>query len=105
MHSRRMSRSGSGKSGRIGKGNGCIRNRSFVICQLSFGWRGPSQSETNDQGQMTKDQFPLRSFAMPFDIIQMVFWLCLAGWFGLVLFAAMATPVIFRTVEEADPTL
>jgi hypothetical protein len=42
---------------------------------------------------------------MPFDIIQMVYWLCLAGWFGLVLFAAMATPVIFRTVQEADPTL
>lgn len=42
---------------------------------------------------------------MPFDIVQMVYWLCLAGWFGLVLFVAMATPVIFRTVQDADPTL
>jgi hypothetical protein len=42
---------------------------------------------------------------MPFDIVQMVYWLCLAGWFGLVLFVAMATPVIFRTIQEADPTL
>jgi hypothetical protein len=42
---------------------------------------------------------------MTFDLVQMVYWLCVAGWFGVVLFAAMATPVIFRTVEEADPTL
>lgn len=42
---------------------------------------------------------------MAFDIVQMVYWLLLAAWFGLVLFGAMATPVIFRTIEEADPTL
>lgn len=42
---------------------------------------------------------------LAFDLVQMVYWLMLAGWFGLVLFAAMATPVIFRTVHEADPTL
>ena len=41
---------------------------------------------------------------MTFDLVQMVYWLCVAGWFGVVLFAAMATPVIFRTIEEADPT-
>src|SRR3954452_5692325 len=42
---------------------------------------------------------------MTFDLVQMVYWLCLAGWFGLVLFAAMASPVIFRTLQDADPTL
>ena len=42
---------------------------------------------------------------LTFDLVQMVYWLLLSGWFGLVLFVAMATPVIFRTVQEADPTL
>lgn len=42
---------------------------------------------------------------MTFDLVQMVYWLTLSAWFGLVLFAAMATPVIFRTVQEADPIL
>ena len=40
-----------------------------------------------------------------FDLIQMVYWLLLAAWFGLVLFGAMATPIVFRTVQDADPTL
>ncbi|MDB5295755.1 MAG: hypothetical protein JWO31_1738, partial [Phycisphaerales bacterium] len=31
---------------------------------------------------------------MAFDIVQMVYWLLLAGWFGLVLFGAMAAPVV-----------
>lgn len=42
---------------------------------------------------------------MTLDIVYMAYWLLLAAWFGLVLFGAMATPVIFRTIEEADPTL
>lgn len=42
---------------------------------------------------------------MLFDIVQMIFWLLLSAWFGLVLFGAMASPVIFRTVQEANPTL
>ena len=42
---------------------------------------------------------------MTLDIVYMVYWLLLAAWFGLVLFGAMAVPVIFRTIEEADPTL
>ncbi|HEX8914204.1 MAG TPA: hypothetical protein VF796_17785 [Humisphaera sp.] len=42
---------------------------------------------------------------MLFEIVQMLYWLALAAWFGLVLFGAMATPVVFRTVQDADPTL
>jgi hypothetical protein len=42
---------------------------------------------------------------LTFDLVQMVYWLLLSAWFGLVLFAAMATPVIFQTVRDADPTL
>lgn len=42
---------------------------------------------------------------MAFDLVQMIYWVLLSAWFGLVLFAAMASPTIFRTVEEADPTL
>jgi hypothetical protein len=42
---------------------------------------------------------------MAFDIVQMVYWLLLSAWFGLVLFGAMAAPAIFKTVQDADPTL
>jgi hypothetical protein len=42
---------------------------------------------------------------MVFDLTMMIYWLLLAAWFGLVLFGAMATPSIFRTVQDADPTL
>jgi len=42
---------------------------------------------------------------MTFDIVQMIYWLLLSAWFGLVLFGAMASPVVFRTVQDADPTL
>ncbi|QOV89980.1 hypothetical protein [Humisphaera borealis] len=42
---------------------------------------------------------------MAFDIVQLIYWLLLSAWFGLVLFGAMASPAIFKTVQEADPTL
>lgn len=42
---------------------------------------------------------------MAFDIVQMVYWLFLSAWFGQVLFGAMASPAIFKTVHDADPTL
>jgi hypothetical protein len=40
-----------------------------------------------------------------FQAIQIAYWLALSTWFGGVLFIAMAAPVIFRTVRDADPTL
>jgi len=40
-----------------------------------------------------------------FQLIQSIYWLALATWFGAVLFIAIAAPVIFRSVREANPTL
>lgn len=40
-----------------------------------------------------------------FQLVQIVYWLALATWFGAVLFVAMAAPVIFRTVRESNPIL
>jgi hypothetical protein len=40
-----------------------------------------------------------------FTIVQLIYWLALATWFGGVLFIAIAAPIIFRTVRETDPTL
>lgn len=42
---------------------------------------------------------------MLFQLIQIVYWLGLATWFGGVLFVAIAAPVIFRTVRENNPLL
>ena len=42
---------------------------------------------------------------MLFQFVQVLYWLALATWFGGVLFIAVAAPVIFRTITEADPTL
>ena len=40
-----------------------------------------------------------------FQLIQIVYWLALATWFGGVLFVAIAAPAIFRTVRENNPVL
>jgi hypothetical protein len=40
-----------------------------------------------------------------FQAVQIAYWLALSTWFGCVLFLAIAAPIIFRTVREADPTL
>ena len=40
-----------------------------------------------------------------FQLVQIVYWLALATWFGGVLFVAMAAPVVFRTVRENNPVL
>jgi hypothetical protein len=40
-----------------------------------------------------------------FQAIQIAYWLALSTWFGGVLFIAIAAPVIFHTIGEADPTL
>jgi len=34
-----------------------------------------------------------------------LYWLALATWFGGVLFIALAAPIIFRTVREANPIM
>jgi hypothetical protein len=40
-----------------------------------------------------------------FPLVQTIYWIALAVWFGSVLFVALAVPVVFQTVREADPTL
>jgi hypothetical protein len=42
---------------------------------------------------------------MPFQIVQIIYWLTLSTWFGGALFFAIAAPVIFHTVREANPVL
>jgi hypothetical protein len=38
-------------------------------------------------------------------LVQIVYWLALATWFGGVLFVAISVPVIFNTVRENHPVL
>jgi hypothetical protein len=40
-----------------------------------------------------------------FQLVQTFYWLALATWFGGVLFVAVAAPIVFRTVREANPIL
>lgn len=40
-----------------------------------------------------------------FQIVQIVYWLALATWFGGVLFIAIAAQSIFKTVRQANPIL
>jgi hypothetical protein len=40
-----------------------------------------------------------------FDLVQIIYWLALSTWFGSVLFIAIAAPIIFRTVREANPVM
>jgi hypothetical protein len=40
-----------------------------------------------------------------FPVVQIGYWLALSTWFGGVLFVAIAAPIIFKTVHEADPIL
>lgn len=42
---------------------------------------------------------------MQFQVVQILFWLAVATWFGAVLFVAVAAPVIFRTIRDANPIL
>jgi hypothetical protein len=48
---------------------------------------------------------PTLTRAMAFQLVQIVYWLALATWFGGVMFVAVAAPVIFRTVRENNPVL
>jgi len=40
-----------------------------------------------------------------FDLIQIIYWLALATWFGGVLFIAFAAPIIMRTIRDDKPIL
>jgi hypothetical protein len=40
-----------------------------------------------------------------FQLVQVLYWLALATWFGGVMFVAVAAPVVFRTVRENNPVL
>src|SRR6476620_11474563 len=40
-----------------------------------------------------------------FQLVQILYWLALATWFGGVMFVAVAAPVVFRTVRENNPLL
>jgi len=40
-----------------------------------------------------------------FQLVQIIYWLALATWFGGALFIAIAAQVIHRTVKEANPIL
>ncbi|HZZ43789.1 MAG TPA: hypothetical protein VFE58_12700 [Tepidisphaeraceae bacterium] len=42
---------------------------------------------------------------MLFQLVMILYWLALATWFGGVLFVALAAPVIFRVIGEAEPVL
>lgn len=40
-----------------------------------------------------------------FQLVQTIYWLALATWFGGVLFIGISAPVIFRTINERNPLL
>ena len=40
-----------------------------------------------------------------YQFVQLAWWIGLSTWFGSVLFVALAAPVIFRTIREANPLL
>jgi hypothetical protein len=42
---------------------------------------------------------------MAFSLLQIIYWIALATWFGGVLFIAVAAPIIFRTVKESNPII
>jgi hypothetical protein len=42
---------------------------------------------------------------MAFPLLQIIYWIALATWFGGVLFIAIAAPIIFKTVKETNPII
>src|SRR5205814_2358187 len=42
---------------------------------------------------------------MAFPLVQTLYWIALSTWFGGVLFIAIAAPIIFRTIKDANPIL
>lgn len=47
----------------------------------------------------------VRVLMFAFQLIQTIYWLALASWFGAVVFVAVAAPIIFRTIRDANPIL
>jgi len=42
---------------------------------------------------------------MAFQLVQILYWLALATWFGGALFVAVASRIVFKTVQESNPIL
>jgi hypothetical protein len=42
---------------------------------------------------------------MTFQLVQILYWLALATWFGGALFLTIASRIIFKTVQESNPIL
>ena len=42
---------------------------------------------------------------MPYQLVQLVYWLALSSLFGSVLFVLLAAPIVFRTVRDNNPIL
>jgi hypothetical protein len=42
---------------------------------------------------------------MAFTLLQIIYWIALATWFGVVLFIHIAVPIIFKSVSEHNPIL
>jgi hypothetical protein len=42
---------------------------------------------------------------MAFQFVMILYWLALSTWFGGVLFIAIAAPIVFRTIRQANPIL
>jgi hypothetical protein len=40
-----------------------------------------------------------------FELVQIAYWLALSTWFGSVLFAVLAAPVVLRRVRQSNPIL
>src|SRR5438128_9556438 len=40
-----------------------------------------------------------------YQLVQTIYWLALATWFGGVVFIALSAPIIFRTIRERNPLL
>ena len=47
----------------------------------------------------------MNGVGIAFPLVQTLYWLALATWFGGVMFVAIAAPIIFRTVRESRPTI
>ena len=54
---------------------------------------------------LAADRSPLYTFRMLFQLVQILYWLALATWFGGVLFIAIAAPIIMRAMREDKPVL
>src|SRR3954469_4279890 len=90
----------------MGPARGCIRRR--TTGQGDKATRGTSDRRSCPL--VSPSPCPLVLLDIPsrprmFQLVQSIYWIALSAWLGGGVFVAMAAPVIFRTVREADPTL